>query len=444
MSDPITVAGVAGKALTALQYVGDFKQRANEMQRRFDAGSLGDADSLVSYSKPARAEPITMVDARAINLTYTRDILMSLTSLYAGYYLQAISLAVGVGRINVTKLLDQFNPERSGDKATPGYLLEASLGELAKNGHLLSAESYRFNLPGISKGKAIGLEAYREAIKDNPEAQKQLNVAIEAFSLEAVDNANAPAPQDAMNGRPKTREPLKTNRGLEYGMGKDTVSDIHEVPNLAVGKMLEVQINDGQVKGSFPVAVRLLVSSVDPDTLVHILGDGVKDSSTKERWHAWRSGAINLTDMLFAVDAIDAHRATMLKDKSGTYKEIMRRRRQNGLTTLRSGIAEGSTKTSIGTASNLVVITEQTLKELERHAGIRFSNAAQRKAVFDMSYLMIVAVVDTDYEHVTFYTRGIATPTELTMKQIQSANKGNGPDVAEILKAYRLGSSPSL
>jgi hypothetical protein len=466
MAEPITIAGAAGGALSALQYVNDFKQRVQNGAQMMDASMPEGADSLVAYTKPARAEPITLVDSRAVHLPYCRDVLQSLTSLYAGYYLQAVSLAVGIGRVNVLKLLDQFNPERSGPKTNGNYLLEQSLGKLARDGHLLTKESYEFGLPGLG-GKAIGLEAYREALGSNQTALGELNVAIEAFHISSEAIHSPRVESNASIGGSTFKQEYQKNlkQGLDQGIadrrgnivgklgetklvessyGNKDATDIHEVPNLAVGKMLEVNVNDGTAKASFPVAVRLLVNSIDSQTLVHILGDGVKDSSTKERWHAWRSGAIGLADMLFAVDAIDAHRATLMKDKSGTYAEILRRRKENGLTTLRTGIAEGKSAVSIGTASNLVVITEETLKELERYAGIRFSNAAQRRAVFEMTYLMIVAVVDVEWEHVTFYTRGIALPSQLTVKQIQSSSKGSGPDITEILRAYKLGASPSL
>ncbi|HWT40599.1 MAG TPA: hypothetical protein VN081_05040 [Dongiaceae bacterium] len=447
MSDPITVAGAAGTALSALQVVKDFKDRAAMVAANVDAAG-GAADSLVSYTKPARAEPITLVDKTAVNLPYTKDVLLALTSLYAGYYLQAVALMVGVGRINVIKILDQLNPERSGEKNVGSYLLEKSLSELAESSHLFSKESYQYGLPAVKKS-AFGLEAYREGLRGDMRLNGELTVAMEAVVYnDPKDRPENQKPEFNIKKSPAYRKdkdgkeiPIDTTREAKFGK---SIEDIADVPNLAVGKMLEVNIEDNGAKATFPVAVRLIVSSIDPDTLVHILGDGVKDSSTEERWHAWRSGAISLADMIFAIDAIDAHRSTLMKDKSGSYAEIMRRRRNNGLTTLRSGIAESTTKTSIGTASNIVVMTEETVKKLERQANIRFSNAAQRKQVFDMSYLMFIAVIDTEWEHVTFYTRGIALPTELTVKQIQNSAKGSGPDVAEILKAYKLGNSPSL
>jgi hypothetical protein len=64
--------------------------------------------------------------------------------------------------------------------------------------------------------------------------------------------------------------------------------------------------------------------------------------------------------------------------------------------------------------------------------------------VFDATYVMLMVVVDTDYEQVTIYTRGLAGSTTVSVKAMKNAAKGSGPDVGEILRAYQLGQSPRL
>jgi hypothetical protein len=57
---------------------------------------------------------------------------------------------------------------------------------------------------------------------------------------------------------------------------------------------------------------------------------------------------------------------------------------------------------------------------------------------------MIMCVVDPEWDHVTFYHRSIDSETELTMRELKQANKGTGPDVADILKAYQMSAAPNL
>ena len=64
--------------------------------------------------------------------------------------------------------------------------------------------------------------------------------------------------------------------------------------------------------------------------------------------------------------------------------------------------------------------------------------------MFENTLTMIVMVIDTEWEQLTIYHRGIEEPTELAVKELKSLNRGTGPDVGEILKAYQLGNSPQF
>ena len=57
---------------------------------------------------------------------------------------------------------------------------------------------------------------------------------------------------------------------------------------------------------------------------------------------------------------------------------------------------------------------------------------------------MLLFIVDSEWEMVKIYHRGIEQPTRLTIKELKSSSKGNGPDIAEILKAYQLGRAPGV
>ena len=79
------------------------------------------SDSLIEYSKPTRVEPIVLLDDRVASLNFTNDIMQSLTSIFAGYYLQAVALSVNVGKVDVIRLLDKVNPDRDlGDNMLRG------------------------------------------------------------------------------------------------------------------------------------------------------------------------------------------------------------------------------------------------------------------------------------------------------------------------------------
>ena len=359
-------------------------------------------DSLIRFSKSTRVEPIAIVDQRVTHLAYTSDVMQTLSSLFIGYYLQAVALATQVGRVNVVRLLDALNPTRDVHDAAATKLVDS----ISMAG-LLSLESYQYALP--VPNEAVGIEAFGET-------------AYRSMSKSVTEEL-------AKNDLPKVD-------GVD--MGK-SIKDAFQAVNLSVGKLLEVTVKDGKSEATFPIMVRLIATIVGSDILVHILGDGSRNSTMKERWHAWRAGQLDFwRDIVMASDLIEEHRRVLLKDKTGTYEEILNRRRGNAAASALSGTP------SIGTASNLIILSDQSARELEAQVGGRLSSVQVRDKIFMNSYVMILAIIDAEHEQVTFYHRGIALPTQLSVKELKVANKGTGPDVAEILKAYQLGNRPPI
>lgn len=420
-------------ALTALRFVLNLGSGLFKHQK---------ADSLVAFTKATRVEPITMIDQRAIALPYLHDVLQAVNSMFIGYYLQAVALLVNVGSINVVKLLDSLNPQRDVRDAANAYLVDKVN---ANKPSLLSLESYATCLPIPSETASLedqarfneinkhrldkGFNKIDEAVHDASKAAgKTMNVDSKAEMRELINGADS--------GQMQNLSDKAADLGKSAQINFDAVK---EATNLSVGKMVEVTIQQDQHKATFPISVRLIATIISSTVLSHILGDGSRDITWKERYHGWRSGQLEFwRDIVMAQDLIDERRKALMKDDSGTYAEILKRRAGNAA----AGVM--SATPSIGTASNIVILTQQTAKELELSIGGRLSDAHTRKKVFDNTYIMIMVVLDTEWEQVTIYHRGLALPTKLSIKELKTANKGSGPDVAEILKAYQLGNSPSL
>lgn len=356
------------------------------------------ADSLIKFSKSTRVEPITLVDQRLAGSENTSLILNALSALFSAYYLQAVALLVNVGRVNTLRLLDSLNPERDISSAAGAYLADHVKGGTHSN------EAYRYGLP--TRGRSMGLEAYDPSRID----------------------------QNAMN-RPGPAG------GSGVGFKSDVNDILKETANLSVGRIVEVTIEDEGKKAVFPVMFRLIVTLMDPRTLTHILSDGSRDTSAREMFHDWRAKGGGFKafwqDIVLATDLIDEHRDALMRDDTNTYANILERRRGNFYTSLLSKTP------SIGNAANLIVLTQQTARELETRIGARLDNFDARQRLFKSSYVLIMAVLD-EYDRVTFYHRDIKTPTQLSVKELKVSTKGNGLDVSEILKAYQLGNRPTL
>jgi hypothetical protein len=345
--------------------------------------------SLTEATKLTRVEPLTIISKDLINLEYMPDVAQSLLSIFCGYYLQAVSMLTKVSDVEVVRILDKLNPDRD----ETGFLLtEQTSRESIKN---LVLENYIHSLPTHS------------------------SIAVE-------------------------------------GTDEDNIKFINEVNNLSVGKLLNVVIcYDKSAKGpwnnddfkeerkegnvSIPVSVRLLASVIPNATISHLLAYKKDDNSLVERFHSWRGGRISfIKDLIFCQDLIDEHKRALIGDETGTMQEIMRRvnnSKKFGLLTKNP---------SLVSASNLFVISEEIARELESKLGGKLSNPKIRNKAFENTYAMIIAVVDREWERVTFYSRGISASTDVSIKELKTASKGKGMDITDILKSFSMGSQPSF
>lgn len=340
------------------------------------------SDSLIDYTQETRVEPICLIATDVLFNDSLHDIMQSLLAIFSGYYLQAIAVSMNVGNIEVSRTLSKLNPKRSAaDSAADTAVF------------MLARENYKDSLP-------------------TPEVM---------LSLEAVADR------------------IPSAAGNQFTVGRDTNRELKELSNLSVGKMLMVEVSDGLHRGTIPVSVRLQASSMPTERLAHILSSGTKDISMKERWHQFRSGELEgIRDMVMCNDLVDEHRKNLRADKDGVYAQILSRNRENQISAIVSA------NPSVATASNIAVISSTTAAELELLANGRLSNPKVREKIFAGKMLMLLVVLDTEFNRVTIYHRGISMATELGVRDLRDANKGSGPNVSDILKAYQLGTAPSL
>lgn len=358
----------------------------------------GRAHSLVDIAKATRVQPQCLVSADMLFEAATPEISQSLLSQFAGFYLQAVAVSTNVGRVSVLEKLDRLNPNRD-------ILSDAAFWDSA-----LDFQSYHNKLPDYNKPRA-------------------------KLSMEAETSPQAMA--EHLDDTYKTA--IGHGEGKEQLGVKDPSASIREAVNLSVGKIIGVEIQDGANKATIPVAIRLMVNSVPSAELAHILSTGAKDKTWLGRWRAYKSGEIDFwKDLVLAQDLIIQHRKNLLNDTTGFYTGNSSRATNNGL----AGAL--AMKPSLGTISNLAIISKDTASEIELKINGSLNNPRIRNAIFEHTAMMILAVYDKDYDRVTFYYHGIAEKTELGVRDLRSSNKGDGANVTDILKAFLGGGAPSL
>jgi hypothetical protein len=447
------------------------------------AMAAGKADSLISFSQAARVEPILLMDQKAVYVPGIEDVVHTMNSLFTAYYLQSIALDTTLSGVKVIKRLDKFNPDRSLSEATSAFFSQESFNRgLPVVGTNLGLEAYgpafenqkKVPLNRVDLGDAIAQamqqERLKQTVRDQTMPQKNALDAREAVNKQTIaDSIDTPERREAKAmvdaaikakieaTYPKDTPEQRMKRALEDAEIKKFVEDqyakipennssmatkdiskmVTDVANLAVGKVIEVTITENDQTARIPVTIRMRVTSMPSPVLVETLAVGGVDVTAGSRWKAWRAGELGFwSDIVLAQDRIDAHRNAVRKDKSGFYNAVYSRANKN----LSAEILGAGP--SVGTASAIIVITEQTRKDLERQIGGRLNDYKVRQNIFINTFSMLMCVVDPEWENVTIYHRGIEMPTELSMKYLASSSKGTGPDVAEIMKAYQLGSAP--
>ena len=350
--------------------------------RVFDIISAGKAKSYSEFLKSGRIEPIALIDAKLqFGDTFLPNVLQSLQSLMAAYVLQAAAMTMTVGNISVKRELERLNPNRD---PADNFLNTA--------GYVLNMENFKDRLPDYSK-PSYGLEA--------------------SFKM--------------------NREDIP----VEVGINRNTVAQITEDSNLVTGKLLEIQIRNGA--DSIPVLIALRLNTYILESNLLSTGLSISDKGTtsmKERLFLLKKNVISIKDFIMCNDMIDEYHKSLFTDKTGIFNEIRNRKAKNTISTLLSG------NPSIGVSSNLVVMDKSTRIDLEGKIHGKLDNIKTRKEIFDASSLMIICIIDQDLEQAVIYTRGLAEATKISLKNMKNASKGNGPDIASLMKTMLEGKPP--
>lgn len=453
--------------------------------------SNGVGSDLVRFTQSARVEPILLMDKNAVNVPFIQDVVHTAFNMFTGYWLLAVSLDAKINGISVGRRLDKFATDRSLGDATMTMISE-------------SLESYKaslegFGLPFIEEilqeeevasmeavnGQDMAAAATAAAILDEEEdmtpqerkaadverarmqkkadeaaaeARREVQAAEERARRaqeKADDRAQRIADEELRNAQRKADElesyarrkadeleRIENERKERAKTGGTGVANaakyVEKITNLAVGNIIDVSIKEDGKEAIVPVTIRLRVAGMPSDVMVQTLAVGGKDVTFRSRWRAWRAGEIGFwSDFVLAMDRVDAHRAAMMKDETGYYKAVYGRATNNQMTA--AILKDGP---SLSTASSIIVMTEQTAKDLERRISDELKNFKTRQGIFGHTYSMLMIIVDPDWESVTIYTRGIEMPTKLTARDIKTAGKSDSKELMEILKSYQLGRAP--
>lgn len=368
--------------------------------QRLEAGGQ---TSLVRQSAVARVEPIMVIDPELMYYEGMSDIAQSVLSQITALYLQVAALSsTSVDGISIAQKLEQLNPSRQA---------------LDHIGSTLNADASLYSL-GVESAYAEGLPTQHRR-----QYFEQLSTGIES---------------DKTGEQPAAKkDDRSTAESLFYG--KEAIAATHELANLSVGKVFSVELSAHGRKETVPVSIRLIARSVRPDLFLSFFVKDHLDKTAEDRFYAWKVGRLSFVkDILLAMDAYKQYKKQRMQDTSGVSQEIGSRDANNRV----SGMLTG--RKSLNGLANVVVMSSTTARTIEAKMAGRFKDPRWRAERMEVLSSMILVIVDKEYDRVTFYYDSIPLGSELGLRDLKSSNKGGGPDVLEILKAYQASTVPTL
>lgn len=344
------------------------------------------ADSLLDYTAATRVEPLALVDIGLWNQPYITDVMQSALTMFASLYLSAVSISTTINGVSISRRLEQFNPRRD------------PINGLADTvARLVSVEQMKFGLPTVSK------------------------ISTEGFKIDKLMDGDTEAP----------------NVGTK--LSKENLQILRENSNLSVGKILDVDFTSGGETATTQVTVRLNTIPTPALALLNIMEGAAPNKNTKDRRYAVKAEQLHgLRDFIGCADLLDKRRKAILNDPTGLYMQSIRDARKNSLTGWLTG------KPSVASASQIVIISEDTAVELEKRMTIRMSNPKHRERLFKESSMLVIYVVDQEFQQVTIYYRNIDKASTVSIANMQNSNKNGGSDIKSLVDILKDRNAPSF
>lgn len=229
----------------------------------------------------------------------------------------------------------------------------------------------------------------------------------------------------------EARETRPDMKAVE-SIGRDTLKQMYEANNLCVGKMIDVNLRFDDKTLTMPVQVRLQTRPATSRDITNLMAVSIQDRDTTARADKVSAGLLRpFLDFVCCIDLLERERTAIVNDKTGLYWDAVKTARKNSLSGWLSG------KPSVATASNMYFISEEAAAQFESENRIRLTNANDRKKLWDRTNLMILFVVNREYEQVDIYYRRKEQSSTISIKGMAKLGGAKGPDIMEIMTALQ-------
>jgi hypothetical protein len=217
--------------------------------------------------------------------------------------------------------------------------------------------------------------------------------------------------------------------------------------HVPAGKVVEITLTNpenDQASTTVNLFIQLAPYVVPQEIAVDFLTKDITPTF-KQRWMQWRTGEISFWNDLVAGSDIHKRREMLRRmDPSGVLDDAINKQTQARGRVFGNLLANNSTRAR-NIANSVLIFSSDTIRRAKAESGVDISKTTDRQNFFNTSFSMILVVVDTLYNQVTFYYNGIDDSATFTFDQMQLASKGGGGlDMVAVMNALGQGRSPKF
>lgn len=358
--------------------------------------------SLPAYTKPLRLSSRVYIDATVSSDPVVTDVIKTVHNQYAAFVLSAL----------------QMNQFVTGSRTVQDIL------------HVVATEDNNLHESVID-----GL--FEDAI--------EANVAKTITKKLSGENPAEKTEEEKKEEEKKKDKPKGPYDGI--GAVRGEVVSFAGDNHIPSGKVIEVTLSSPNSNKSITLnlLIQLAPYIVPAELAVKFITKDVIPTF-HQRWTQWRTGEISFwRDFVMMSDVVEKREKLRRMDKDGVIADAMGDQGKGRVRVFKSAAEEEKAKRARNIANSILIFSSETVQRAKIESGIDLTNDQARQKYFDVSFSMIIVVVDMLYDQVTFYYNGIDGGATFSFDQLKVGGKGGGnTDLVTILNALNQGRSPKF
>jgi len=370
-----------GGVITAIKGAKDGNELYDELKEGYKKTNLIRTDgSMTKLLSAFIVEPVAIVSDDLKHEANIDKILELNTDIFTSYYAQAFDVMTKVYGVDHKMALNLMKS----DTITLGHESIDFAGDLFSNSMLLSTEANNDPLDD----KKYKKNQDRKRKEDNEKTSNDFR-----GKKNAIDNKNLPSI-------------IQRNVDLEI-----LVNNSNGLKHIIV----------------IPMVIKLNIIYAKNSQIINMLDPTSVDKSFGNRLDDYRSGAIGLSDLIFANDLISKYKNNKLGDDSMLTDMINSRT----MTANAKVITDGGV--GFEKYFNMLVISSATKASIEKHIKGPIKKSKYKERLMEQAKALTVTHVDSDYERITIHTKDIRGTSDVTFKSLSKGGKDS--DMSDIFKA---------